>query len=120
MDLSGYDYLHLILGGAILLSIASNVFHLYECPCFSINSTSSNDNSVQDTECIPKPLMESEFIDLPPDTTVGYVGTHVAPSNIPLKVDVVPPSNIPVKVEIEIERHLSKSSLNDLDSEFDL
>jgi len=118
MDLSGYDYLHLILGGAILLSIASNVFVLYDCPCFSINNTGSDESSAPDTECIPKPSMEGEYIDLPPDTTVGYVGTRVAPSNIPL-VDVAT-SNIPVKVEIEIERHLSKSSINDLDSEFDL
>lgn len=119
MDLSGYDYLHLILGGAILLSIASNVFVLYECPCFFISSTSSDDSSAPDTECIPKPFEEGEYIDLPPDTTVGYVGTKVAPSNIPVKVDVAT-SPIPVKVEIEIERHLSKSSFNDLDSEFDL
>jgi len=119
MDLSGYDYLHLILGGAILLSIASNVFVLYECPCFSIANASSDESSAPDTECIPKSFKESEYLDLPPDTTVGYVGTRVAPSNIPLKVDVAP-NNIPVKVEIEIERHLSKSSINDLDSEFDL
>jgi len=106
MDLSGYDYLHIILGCAILLSVASNVFLLYEFPCVSVNSTSSDVSSAP-AEYTPKPFKEGEFVDLPPDTTVGYVGTHVTPSDIPKKV------------EVEIERHLSRSS-NDLGSEWDL